>query len=191
MSLADLLLIALALSMDAFAVGMTNGMEHPDMNLRKTCVVALFYAFFQALMPIVGFYAGMLLSTLISQIAPWVSFVLLTVIGGKMIWDCFHKEETRIIESLSYRKLTLQAIATSIDALAVGVSLLAASTSGKLFLNIFACAGIIAAVTFVLSVAAVLLGKKIGDRFADKAELLGGLILIAIGLKILIESFLR
>lgn len=189
MDLADLMLIAVGLSMDAFAVGMTNGMEQPDMKFPKVLTVALFYGFFQALMPIVGFFAGKLLSELIAKIAPWVSFALLALIGGKMIFDAFKKEPDAPCGTLTYGKLTLQAIATSIDALAVGVSLLAADSVGQLPLNIFVCAAIIAAVTFTLSLIAVFLGKKVGNRFADKAELVGGIVLVVIGIKILIESF--
>ena len=147
-------------------------------------------AVFQCLMPVLGYYCGAAFASAVEKIAPWLSFGLLAFIGGKMIFDCFKKEET-CAEPVGVKKLFVQALATSIDALAVGVSLLAASTSAAgLPFSIWLCALTIGAITFSLSAGAVFLGKKIGNRLADKAELVGGLILIAIGLKILIESFL-
>lgn len=190
MSVWEIVLLGIALSMDAVAVGMTNGMVEPQMRVRKALLVALFYGFFQFLMPVLGYYCGAAFASAVEKIAPWLSFGLLAFIGGKMIFDCFKKEET-CAEPVGVKKLFVQALATSIDALAVGVSLLAASTSAAgLPFSVWLCALTIGAITFSLSAGAVFLGKKIGNRLADKAELVGGLILIAIGLKILIESFL-
>ncbi len=189
MSIWEILLFGLALSMDAVAVGMTNGMVEPQMKVKKVALVALFYAFFQFAMPVIGYYAGYAFSSVVEKIAPWLSFGLLLFIGGKMIFDCFKKEE-KSNEPLGVGKLCVQALATSIDALAVGVTLLATQTSVGLPCNIWLCALTIGGVTLLLSFAAVYIGKAIGDKLADKAQLVGGLILIAIGLKILIESFL-
>ncbi len=189
MSVWEVLVLGLGLSMDASAVGMTNGMVEPKMKVFKVLLIALFYAFFQALMPVIGYYCASLFSSVVVKIAPWLSFILLGFIGGKMIFDCFKKEE-KTLEPVKIGKLCVQAIATSIDALAVGVTLLCTQTTVGLPCNIWLCALMIGGVTFCLATAAVYIGKGIGDKLADKAELIGGIILIAIGLKILIESFL-
>lgn len=181
-------MVGIALSMDAFAVGMTNGMVDPQMKWRKVLLVALFYGVFQAVMPLLGYFGAGIFSELVERIAPYLAFVLLGFLGGKMIFDCFQEEEQKA-EVLTLRRLAMQALATSIDALAVGVSFLAMAASGTLELPVFAAVGIIGGITFVLSVIAVQLGKAVGDKLASKAELVGGIILIAIGVKILVESF--
>lgn len=197
MQLYELLLIAVALSMDAFAVGMTNGMTEPKMRLPKMFLVAGAYALFQFLMPLLGYYCSYAFSSLVAKIAPWLSFALLAFIGGKMILDFFldrrkrlRGEEPAPAGPLGAGKLLLQALATSIDALAVGVTLLAEETSVGLPMHVALCALVIGLVTLLLSLLAVFLGKKIGDRFSDKAGLFGGTILLAIGIKILIEGIL-
>lgn len=219
MSVWEILLIGVALSMDAFAVGMTNGMAEPKMRALKMTLIALTYAFFQFLMPVLGYYCGAAFASLVKKIAPWLAFFLLAVIGGKMIADFFidyfkakkaaksaagepmreepaeepetlaEAGEVRAQKKLGAGKLLVQAVATSIDALAVGVTFLAAEVSEGLPFHVVFCALAIGAVTFCLSFAAVFLGKRIGNRFSSGAGLLGGLILLAIGLKILIESF--
>lgn len=207
MGIAELLLVAVALSMDAFAVGMTNGMTDRKMNVKKTLLIAAFYGGFQFLMPVVGYYASGLFSSLIEKIAPWLSFVLLVFIGGKMIFDgakeiaenrkrkkegghdC-DEEKKEFCKELNLQRLAMQAFATSVDALAVGVTFLALSTDGTLCLNIWWDSLIIGCVTFTLSVGAVYLGKFIGNKLADKAEIAGGVVLVAIGIKILIEGLI-
>lgn len=201
MGVFELVLVAVALSMDAFAVGLTNGMTDSKMKIGKVLLIALFYGAFQFLMPVLGYYVSGIFSALIERIAPWLSFVLLALIGGKMILDGVKELiESRKTEGeasvqeevkpLHIGTLTLQAIATSIDALAVGVSFLALYTEGTLCLNIWADSAIIGGITFSLSVVAVYLGKLIGNKLADKAEVLGGVVLVAIGLKILLEGIL-
>lgn len=221
MGIGELLLVAVALAMDAFAVGMTNGMTDPKMKVNRVLLIAAFYGFFQFLMPVIGYWTSNLFSDLIGKIAPWVSFVLLGVIGGKMIYDGIqeylaNKKESAVPVSvegeialtaaetdlatgtegvkaekkLDIKTLTLQALATSIDALAVGVSFLALATQGTLCLNIWWNSLIIGLVAFALSVGAVYIGKAIGDKLADKASLIGGVVLVAIGLKILLEGIL-
>ncbi len=196
MQLYEIILIGIALSMDAFAVGMTNGMSEPKMRVLKMFCVAGAYALFQFLMPVLGYYCGYAFSALVKKIAPWLSFALLGFLGGKMIFDFVKsaaakkKSEAPIGNSkpLGAGKLLAQAVATSIDALAVGVTLLAEETAEGLPMHVVFCALVIGAITLLLSLVALLLGKKIGDRFSDKAELLGGVILLAIGIKILIEG---
>lgn len=195
MGILDILLTGVGLSMDAAAVSMTNGMNEPKMKLPKILLIALFYGVAQGLMPLIGYYAGSLFAEFVAKIAPWIALVLLGFIGGKMIFEAicaFEKkkngEEEEEAKPLSIGSLTVQAIATSIDALAVGVSLVALKVSGALAVNIFVAASMIAATTFVISLISVFIGKKFGELLSDKAELIGGLILVAIGLKIFIEG---
>lgn len=195
MGIIDILLTGVGLSMDAAAVSMTNGMNEPKMKLPKILLIALFYGVAQGLMPLIGYYAGSLFSEFVAKIAPWLALVLLGFIGGKMIFEAiraFKKkkngEEAEEAKPLSIGALTVQTIATSIDALAVGISLLALDKSGALAVNIFVAVSMIAATTFVISIASVFIGKKFGELLSDKAELVGGIILVAIGLKIFIEG---
>ncbi len=199
MGFLDILLMGVALSMDACAVGMTNGMTDCKMPLKKTLLIALFFGFFQFLMPLIGYFitgviAGAFMEAF-ESISAWISFALLAFLGGKMVFDCLKSRgedgcACGQTESLSIGKLLLQAVATSIDALAVGVTLQMAAISPEgLTLGVWWSTAIIGCTTFVLSIAAVYIGKCVGNKLADKASLLGGLVLIAIGLKILIESF--
>ena len=190
MGILEVLLTGVGLSMDAAAVGMTNGLNEPKMRLTKILLLALYFGVFQGVMPLIGYFAGTLFAEAVASIAPYVALVLLGFIGGKMIYEALKKskEEEETVKNLSVGALTAQAIATSIDALAVGISLLALNGIGALKVNIFAACAIIAACTFVISLAAVFIGKKFGAVLADKAELIGGIILVAIGLKIFIEG---
>ena len=197
MEIWEIILIGVALSMDAVAVGATNGMTEPKMKWGKLLLIAATFGLFQFGMPVIGYYFGYAFSSLVEKIAPWLSFALLAFIGGKMIADCaieLHKkrkgEEVAERKPLGAGKLLLQGVATSLDALAVGVTLLAAETTKGLPIHAVLCALVIGAITFSLVVPAVLLGKKVGGKFADKAGFLGGAVLIAIGIKILIEGLL-
>ena len=191
MGILEVLLTGVGLSMDAAAVSMTNGLNEPKMRIWKVLLIALFFGIFQGVMPLIGYYAGTLFAEAVASVAPYVALVLLGFIGGRMIYEALKKkqeEEEPADKNLSVSALTVQAIATSIDALAVGISLLALSESGALKINIFAACALIAACTFIISLAAVFIGKKFGAVLADKAELIGGIILVAIGLKIFIEG---
>ncbi len=194
MSIWEIALIGIALAMDACAVGMTDGMAEPRMSAAKALLIAGTFALFQAGMPLLGYYCGAAFSSLVAKIAPYLSFAVLTAIGGKSAVEYFRGRGKR--ETFSPRaplgagKLLVQAVATSIDALAVGVTLLAAETEGGLPFHVLFCAAVIGAVTFVLSAGSVLVGKKAGDALAGKAELAGGIILIAIGVKLLLEGVL-
>ncbi len=197
MAIWEVILIGVALSMDAFAVGMTDGMTEPKMKPWKVFVIAAFFGVFQFLMPVAGYYFGSIFADIVQKIAPWLSFAILAFLGGKMVFDFAIERKKRLAgEEVADEKSTgpiqlfVQAVATSVDALAVGVTFLAAETDGGLPFHVLFCALIIGAITFGLSVSAVFIGKKAGNRFADKAELLGGLILIAIGVKILIEGLI-
>lgn len=195
----EILLLAVALSMDAFAVGLTNGMSEPFMSVEKAGIIAFFYGLFQFLMPVAGYYGGSVFASVVEKIAPYLSFVLLAFIGGKMIFDsilegkeCASLAGVKLVKrrKLGLIKLSGQALATSIDALAVGVSLLAQETVAPLPYPAVICALMIGTVTFLLSVIAVTIGKTAGNKLADKAETAGGVILLCIGLKLLLEGIL-
>ena len=193
MSVFEIILLGVALAMDAVAVGMTNGMTEPKMKFKRVLETAGAFGLFQFFMPLVGYCAGEVFSRYITAVAPMLSLIILAFLGGKMILGCikemldsrprFEKKK----EGSSF-KLFLQALATSIDALAVGITLLALERTGTLALPTLYSALVIGAVTFALSLAAVLIGKKAGALIADKAEILGGVVLIFIGVKILLES---
>ncbi len=218
MSFFEVLLMGVALAMDACAVAMTNGMSNPKMPLKKTLLIGGFFGFFQFLMPIIGFFiTGIVADAFMSvfeKISSWVSFLLLAFLGGKMIFDCVKewrdakKEKEKSFcydcadcavernletekDTLTIGKLSLQAVATSIDALAVGVTLQMAAISAEgLALGVWWSTLLIGGTTFVLAVAAVYIGKVLGDKLADKATFCGGLVLIAIGVKLLLEGLL-
>ncbi len=214
MNFFDIFLLGVALSMDACAVGLTNGMTMPKLSVKKGLLIAVFFGVFQGLMPLIGYYITDLLATYFmdtfEKISSVLSFLILTALGAKMVVDgakemkekkkaecslsCPQCETTgEAIETekeFSYSKLLLQAIATSIDALAVGVTLKMAALSGGIALGIFGAVGVIAIVTLCLSFVAVQIGKAVGAGLADKAEIVGGVMLFIIGLKLLIEGLL-
>ena len=180
MKLYEILLIAVGLAMDATAVSMTNGMCY-RLNYRKTLATAGSFGLFQGIMPLIGYFIGGLFINQISAFDHWVALALLAFIGGKMVWEGFHHDDACPVRPFSFGMLMMQAVATSIDALAVGVGFAAVQT------NIWIAVVIIAAVTFLFSAESVLIGIRIGDKLNAKAEIFGGAILIAIGLKIFIE----
>ena len=180
MDIFDILLLAVAVSMDATAVGMTDGMADPKMPIKKVLLIAAFFGLFQAAMPLVGYFVTKL-------------------VAGKMIFDCVREMRSKkrgeapepLSSELSAGRLALQAVATSIDALAIGVTLQMAELSVEgLFPPVGWAVFIIGAVTFALVVPAVYIGKLIGDKLADRAELIGGIVLVGIGVKLLLEGIL-
>ncbi len=194
MEIWEVVLIGVALAMDACAVGMTDGMSEPHMPPAKVLLVAGTFGLFQGLMPLIGYGCGAAFSSLVAKVAPYLSFAILFVLGGKGIVGYLRgrgkKEKFVPKKPLGGGKLFVQAVATSIDALAVGVTLLAAETARGLPFHVAWCALVIGAVTLLLSAGAVFLGKRAGDALADKAELAGGIVLVAIGVKILLEGVL-
>lgn len=180
----ELMLIAVSLSMDAFAVSMCRGLEMKRFRWGHAAVIALFFGGFQALMPLIGYFVGRQFEQYIVDWDHWIAFALLAVLGGKMIWDGLKKEAPEAAgtaDRLNVKGLFLMAVATSIDALAVGV------TFGFLKTNIWAAISVIGCVTFAVCIFGVLIGNRIGLRFKNGAEILGGAILILMGLKILLE----
>ena len=184
------LLIALSLAVDAFAVSVTNGIVVSDFRRRHAVKIGLYFGVFQFLMPLIGYALGSSFEKLIEAYDHWIAFSLLAIIGGSMIAESFKDEETECIgnsakQFLSPMRLVTQAIATSIDALAVGISFAVTKTQ-----NIFANALIIGVVAFVCSFFGGIFGKKIGGIFRCYASRIGGIVLIGIGIKILIEHLL-
>lgn len=177
----ELLLIAVGLSMDAFAVAICKGLKMPKLNPKQAAVIALFFGGFQALMPLLGWALGVSFNKYITSVDHYIAFGLLCFIGGKMVYDSFRKEQEEDAYRFDLKELLLMAIATSIDALAVGVTL------AFLDANIAISMSVIGVTTFLLSLAGVFIGHRFGARFKSKAELAGGIILILIGLKILLE----
>jgi putative Mn2+ efflux pump MntP len=184
-------LIALGLSADAFAVAITNGLTLKNAARKQALAIAAAFGLFQGIMPLLGFLLGSFFTGFINRFAPFIAFVFLGFIGLKMIIDEVRvKNEDKIeavSETLSLKTLIMQAIATSIDALVVGVSFIAMGITG---LMILPCAAIIGAVTFVLSFIGVGVGKKFGKLLGGRAKIIGGIVLLAIGMKALIEGLL-
>ncbi len=181
MSLFELFLIAVGLSMDAFAVAVCKGLAMPKMNWKGAAVVGLYFGGFQALMPFLGYLLGSGFKEAISAYDHWVAFILLALIGGNMIRESLEDKEESLDASLNFRSMVLLAIATSIDALAVGVTL------AFLAVPILSSVCFIGVVTFCLSLVGVKVGNVFGCKYKSKAEFVGGLVLILIGLKILLQ----
>ena len=178
----ELFLLAVGLSMDAFAVSVSSAMTIDNLRKRDAAKFGLFFGVFQAGMPLLGWLCGCAFSSYVITFDHWVAFVLLSFIGGKMILEAVREEDECRENPLAFSVLLVLAIATSIDALAVGVTF--AFMPG---LPVLPSVALIGAVTFVISTCGALLGKKAGSALGTKAELVGGLILIGIGLKILVE----
>lgn len=182
MEILTILLLAVGLSFDSFAVSVCSGLNLPQIRFFQAAKIAIFLAAFQALMPLIGWLVGNSIKSLIEPVDHWIAFGLLSLIGGKMIIESFISSEVREIKNpLHIRVILVLSLATSIDALAVGFSF--STLLDKILLAVF----IIGAVTFIASMLGILLGKKTGPKINRFAELLGGLILVIIGSKILIE----
>ena len=182
MSISELLLIAVGLSMDAFAVSICKGLATKKVGVKHMLIVGLWFGGFQALMPLIGYFLGSTFEEYITRFDHWVAFVLLALIGGNMIREALSGEEEKANDSLGVREMLTLAVATSIDALAVGVTF--ALLPG---VNIAAAVSFIGVITFVISAAGIKIGNAFGTKCKSKAELAGGVILILIGLKILLE----
>ncbi|MGN0569153.1 MAG: manganese efflux pump MntP family protein [Candidatus Fimenecus sp.] len=182
MGIGELIIISLGLSMDAFAVAVCKGLNMRKIDYGQTALIAFFFGGFQALMPFIGWLLGKQFESYIISIDHWIAFALLGFIGGKMIYEAFKDEDALAgVEKLDLKELTVLAIATSIDALAVGI------TFAFLKADIKISVLLIGTITFLLSGAGVFIGHKFGEKYKNKAELAGGVILVLIGLKILVE----
>lgn len=185
MGLIELFLIGVGLSMDAFAVSICKGLGMRKVNYAHAVVIALFFGGFQALMPVIGWALGSQFEQYIVSIDHWIAFALLAFIGGKMLWDAFHEDdedvEAQDDPKLDIKELFMLAIATSIDALAVGI------TFAFLQVDIVPAVCLIGVTTFVLSFIGVVVGNRFGTAYEKGATIVGGVVLICIGLKILLE----
>ena len=181
----ELFLIGVGLSMDAFAVSICKGLAMEKVNKKQAVVIGLYFGGFQALMPLIGWFLGVRFQKYITSIDHWIAFTLLVFIGGKMIWETVRDPDVQEIPEkdppLKHKEMLLLAIATSIDALAVGI------TFAFLDTPIIEAIAIIGCTTFALSILGVVVGNFFGARYKKKAEIAGGVILILIGLKILLE----
>lgn len=187
MGFLDIVLIGISLSMDAFAVAICAGLKMRKIDLRQAGLISLFFGGFQMLMPILGWWLGRLFENYVDSIDHYIAFALLAFIGGKMIYDAFREDDGNggacAVLDLGIKTLTVMAIATSIDALAVGV------TFGlDPHVKILPATLIIGATTFVISFSGVAIGNIFGTRFRAKAQIVGGVVLILIGCKILFEG---
>lgn len=185
MHLLEIIIIGISLAMDSFAVSIANGVKAKQIKIGYPLRIASFFGFFQAFMPLIGWVIGLRIKEFISSVDHWIAFGLLALIGARMILESFKIEEEKQPSLLKNRTLVLQSIATSTDALIVGTSL------AFLDFPILISCVLIGIITFLFSFSGVFIGKKFGSHLESKAEILGGLILISIGLKILIEHVLK
>lgn len=182
MSLVELFILAIALSMDAFAVAVCKGLSMQTLNKKHAVIVGLYFGAFQALMPVIGYFLGFHFRNAITSIDHWIAFALLSLIGVNMIKEArCSDDEDEMDASVDPKSMLVLAIATSIDALAVGI------TFAFLQVNLVTAVSFIGIITFVLSIVGVKAGNVFGMAYKSKAELLGGGVLILIGVKILIE----
>ncbi len=175
-------LTGIGLAMDAFAVAICKGLKMQKLNYKQMGLIALFFGGFQALMPFIGWALGKSFEVYIKSIDHWIAFALLLFIGGKMAIESFKNEEEDCCDKFDIKELLIMAIATSIDALAVGIAFALKD------INIFLAIVVIGVTTFILSAIGVIIGHKFGAVYKSKAELAGGIILILIGAKILLED---
>lgn len=181
MGITELFILALGLAMDAFAVSICKGLSSRNVELKKSLITGLWFGGFQALMPVIGYFIGSAFQKYITAFDHWIAFILLALIGGNMIKESFSKEEKETSASFGIKAMLPMAVATSIDALAIGV------TFAFLNVDIFAAASLIGIITFALSAVGVYIGNAFGGKYKSKAELAGGIVLILLGLKILLE----
>lgn len=180
MGIVELFILAIGLSMDAFAVSICKGLSLGKINGRHMCIAGAWFGGFQALMPLLGYLLGSFFTEMITKYAHWIAFFLLLILGGKMIMEAFEEESCN--ESMDANNMFLLAVATSIDALAVGV------TFAFLKVNIIAAVIFIGCITFVCSAFGIKIGSVFGAKYNRKAQIFGGVILVCIGLKILLSG---
>ena len=181
MSIWDLFILAVGLSMDAFAVSVCKGLSLGKIKPKHMCIAGAWFGGFQALMPLIGYFLGSFFAEMIEKYDHWDAFVLLAIIGGNMIKESFGKDE-KVDSSMDVKSMLLLAIATSIDALAVGV------TFAFLQVQIVPAVSFIGVITFIFSAVGVKIGSLFGTKYKSKAELFGGIVLVLIGIKILLEG---
>lgn len=184
MGIVEIILISIGLGMDAFAVAICKGLSMKKMNWKKAFIIALYFGVFQALMPFLGYELGINFKDAIQEVDHWIAFILLASIGINMIREALKKDDDDVNDDVGFKTMIVLALATSIDALAVGV------TFAFLEVQIAIPIIMIGIITFIMSFVGVKIGNYFKDKFKDKAEILGGIILIAMGAKILIEHLI-
>lgn len=185
LSFLDLIVISVGLAMDAFSVAVCKGLSMKKTDYKGGFVTALFFGVFQAVMPVIGYFLGSYFASFITRFSPWVALILLTFIGGKMFIEAVREKsgaEAANDYKLDIKELFVMSLATSIDALAVGIVFVDGKT------NIFYSSAVIGIITFVISLAGVLIGNKFGSRYEKKAQMAGGIVLVLIGVKIFLEG---
>lgn len=190
MGLIDIVLIGVGLSMDAFAVSICKGLKMKTIDLKQCFVIALFFGIFQAIMPLIGYALSCSFVEYINAYSHWVAFVLLLLIGVNMIREAVgnNDEEEECSQTIGFKELIALSVATSIDALAVGITF--GTMGDKLQLSLGLAVTIIGVTTLIISVGGVFIGNIFGSRYKKKAEITGGIILIAIGIKVVLEHYL-
>jgi len=180
----EVVLIAIGLAMDAFAVSICKGLSMKKMSWKKAIVVGGYFGIFQGLMPVIGYFLGTTFESIVTKIDHWIAFGLLVFIGINMLKEAFGNETENCNDNVDFKTMIVLAIATSVDALAVGI------TFAFLKTNIVLASLIIAIITFAVCLIGVKIGNKFGDKYERKAETVGGLILIFMGIKILLEHLI-
>lgn len=182
MGILEIILVGLGLAMDAFAVSVCKGLSMKTLDWKKAIIIALYFGIFQMLMPVIGYFLGTAFEGVVTSVDHWIAFILLALIGGNMIKETFSKEcSEKCNDCIDFKTMIILAIATSIDALAVGI------TFAFLQTNMLFAITVIGVITFIISLMGVKIGNKFGNKYEKKAEFIGGLILILIGTKILLE----
>ena len=181
MGIIEIVLIGLSLAMDAFAVSICKGLSMKKMNWKSAIIISLYFGIFQAFMPVVGYFLGSTFESYVTNIDHWIAFILLSLIGGNMIKESFDSEDKKKNDKIDFKTMIVLAIATSIDALAIGI------TFAFFEVNLLLSISIIGIITFLLSIIGVKIGNKFGDKYQNKAEFVSGLILVLLGIKILLE----
>lgn len=188
MNICEIILISIGLGMDAMSVAICKGLAMKKIDVKKTSIIALYFGFFQFLMPVIGFFIGARFEKIIDNVSHWIAFAILAVIGINMIREYFKKENNNDNkeenEKVDFKTMIVLAIATSIDALVVGISF------AMMKVNIWTSSTIIGIITFFMSIVGVFVGKLFKEKLKIKPELLGGIILILIGIKIVLEHYI-
>ena len=177
----EILLISIGLAMDAFAVSVCKGLAMKKMSWKKAIIIGLYFGIFQAVMPVIGYFLGTTFEKFITYVDHWVAFILLVGIGINMVKEAFNKESENRNDNVDVKTMLVLSIATSIDALAIGI------TFACLKIHIVMPVITIGLITFIISVIGVKIGNQFGDKYGKKAEIMGGVILILLGIKILLE----
>ena len=177
----EILLISIGLAMDAFAVSVCKGLAMKKMNWKKAAIIGLYFGIFQAVMPVIGYFLGNTFEIFITYVDHWVAFILLVGIGINMVKEAFNKESENRNDNVDMKTMLVLSIATSIDALAIGI------TFACLKIHIVMPVITIGLITFIISVIGVKIGNRFGDKYGKKAGIMGGVILILLGIKILLE----